>query len=312
MCLKDLIALWEKHLRLERRLSPHTCRSYVHDLEAFHVFMTHHLGKSITLKFLVDISTQDLRGFLSTQRRKGLSSRSIARVQSVLRTFYRWLNQEYHITNQAVLMMETPRFQACLPKPLDEEDVNILFNFFNSNQTLLQIYPLKTPQWIIQRDYGLFLLLYGTGLRISEALSLKEKDATSDILQIVGKGRKSRVVPLFFVVQKVLRAVVDQTPWAGDLNAPLFRSLRGHLLSTSVASRSLRKLREGLGLPTTLTPHSLRHTFATHILHQGGDLRTLQVLLGHESLSTTQKYLKVSRHHLQHTFMRAHPRYRKT
>lgn len=308
--LRDLIHLWLTSLRTERRSSQHTLLAYEQDLSDFCRFLTEHLGHPPTSRDLKKLTLRDFRSYLALKRQDKLSTRSIARTQSALRSFFKWIKHEYHILNEAIDMMETPRFNTTLPKALTPQELDILFDYFISGKAMA-FYPSKTPAWVMARDHSLFVLLYSTGLRISEALSLPEKACNQDILSILGKGKKTRLIPLLPAAQKILLNYRRLSPWAidlGDADAPLFRALKGTRLSSSAAGKALRFLRQSLGLPESLTPHSLRHTFATHILHKGGDLRTLQALLGHESLSTTQKYLKVEDNHLRKAFQNAHPR----
>ena len=302
-----IVTEWLETLRVERRLSPHTRTAYARDLKEFAVFMKEHLGRPLTPKIIPMISLHDFRGFLSHRRNHNLSPRSIARTQSALRSFFRWMASEYNIHNPAIIMMESPRFQTTLPKALTEKETQILFDFLLTGKGGAH-YPPLTPAWIKARDYSLFILLYATGLRISEALALTEKDCLNDVLRVVGKGKKMRMIPLLPAAQLLLKQSLDESPWSGSPDAPLFRSLRGHQLSSAASSKILRTLRGALGLPDSLTPHSLRHSFATHILQGGGDLRTLQALLGHESLSTTQKYLRIEDKHLLKVFQSSHPR----
>ncbi len=219
---------------------------------------------------------------------------------STLRNFFRFLDRGGLVHNPAVKAVKTPRLPKPVPKALDETD---------AKAAITTVAELQDEPWLAARDTALLILLYGCGLRIGEALSLTCADMPkSDVLRVIGKGRKERIVPVLPIVRDAVRAYRDICPFAPEDNAPLFVGKRGKALNPGVVQRQMRRLRALLGLAETATPHALRHSFATHLLAQGGDLRTIQELLGHASLSTTQRYTVVDEAHLTRVYRASHPR----
>jgi integrase/recombinase XerC len=296
------IADWQRWLKSERRVSDHTFDAYTRDLAAFLLFMTGHLGAEPDLAAFGAFKSADFRSYLAQRANLGISRSSIARGVSTLRNFFRFLERAELMHNPAIKTVRTPRLPKSVPKALDEEDALAAIRDAGAAQT---------EPWLAARDTALLLMLYGCGLRIGEALSLTCADMPrSDTLRVVGKGRKERIVPVLPVVREALGAYRKICPFAASPEEPLFIGARGKALNPGVVQRQMRILRARLGLPETATPHALRHSFATHLLAQGGDLRTIQELLGHASLSTTQRYTVVDAARLSSVYNAAHPRAR--
>ena len=285
-------------LARERRASPLTVKAYAADLAEFLGFLTNHLGGKPDLLALERVSQADLRAWLAfgASRKQGNATR--ARHLSAVRTFFRYLARHHGMQNPAPGLLGTPRARAPIPRALTpEQALGVAEEAGHSDD----------PVWQA-RDLALFTLLYGAGLRIGEALSLDVGAATLDgTLRVVGKGGKERVAPLLPAVQSALSAWLRVHPRAGP-GSPLFIGQRGGRLNPGVAQRTMRAYRQGEGLPAHATPHSLRHSFATHLLEGGADLRAIQTLLGHASLSTTQRYTSVNEAALKGIWLKAHPR----
>ena len=294
--LTPLLEDWLLALKNERRASPHTLSNYRRDLETFVRFMTEHKGEKVTDTTIQQASLADLRAWLAHLTRRGLDSASRARATSALRSFYKWSGRETGTYNSAVSLLRTPKHKQPLPKALSTLEADELLN-------------TDAETWTETRDQALFTLLYGAGLRIAEALSLQVRDARAEVLTVTGKGNKQRQVPVLPAVREKLAAWLALRGTAAD-DAPLFIGVRGDVLHPSIAQQSLRKLRARLGLPEHTTPHALRHSFATQLLGGGADLRVIQELLGHASLSTTQRYTDVETEQLLAVHSKAHPRAR--
>ncbi len=301
----DLVAAitdWRRWLESERRASRHTADAYGRDLSAFLTFLTGHLGGEASLKDLRGLKTADFRSYLAHRANTGVARSSIARGMSTLRNFFRFLERSDLVHNPAVKAVKTPRLPQTVPKALDEDD---------ALAAITSAGEMYDEPWLSARDTALFLMLYGCGLRIGEALSLTCGDTPkSDTLRVMGKGQKERIVPVLPVVREAIDAYRKLCPFTTDNNAPLFVGKRGKVLNPGVVQRQVRRLRAMLGLAQTATPHALRHSFATHLLAKGGDLRTIQELLGHASLSTTQRYTVVDAARLAKVYDAAHPRAR--
>jgi integrase/recombinase XerC len=296
------IESWRDWLIHERRCSRHTIDGYGRDLGFFLSFLNDHLGFPAGLKDLEKLKTADFRSFLARRSADGLSRASMARGLSTLRNFFRFLERRDLAHNAAIGGMRTPRTAKSIPKALTEED---------ALEAVQAIEELALEPWIGKRDVALMTLLYGCGLRISEALELNRNEAPSgEAMVITGKGNKQRVVPLLAVVVEAVEAYIDACPFALSPDDPLFVGVRGKRLNPGVFQKQVRNLRHLLGLPETATPHAMRHSFATHLLSGGGDLRTIQELLGHASLSTTQRYTDVDAGRLSAVYKQAHPRAR--
>ncbi|MDX2224291.1 MAG: tyrosine recombinase XerC, partial [Rhodospirillaceae bacterium] len=300
--LARAIADWRAWLAAERRASPHTADAYARDLAAFLSFLTGHLGDEPSVAALVDLKPADVRSYLADRAARGLARSSTARAMSTLRGFFRFLDKRGIAHNPVMNTVRTPRLPRSVPKALAERE---------ALDTVRAAAALHAEPWIAARDTALLLLLYGGGLRIGEALALNcGQIPRGDTLRVVGKGGKERIVPILPVVREAIARYRTLCPFAAAKTAPLFVGARGKPLNPGVVQRTMRTLRSQLDLPETATPHALRHSFATHLLAEGGDLRTIQELLGHASLSTTQRYTAVDAAALTRVYRQAHPRAR--
>lgn len=294
------IARWAEHLQVERQVSRHTLDAYLRDINQFTGFLKRHLGAPANLRDLATLKAMDFRAFMSSRRNEGVESRSLARQLSAIRTLYRWLELNGLARNPALAALRSPKLPHAIPKPLAAPAAS----------RVMQASEHAEP-WIAARDTAVLLLLYACGLRISEALNLNRHEAPvpprDDVLRITGKGGKVRLVPVLPAAVKAVETYLDLAPPL-DPNGPLFIGQRGGRLNARNIQLLMQSLRSGLGLPDTATPHALRHSFATHLLGGGADLRAIQELLGHSSLSTTQVYTGVDREHLLAQYDKAHPR----
>lgn len=299
--LRDRLAGWHNYLKAERRLSHRTQIIYGDAMDAFLAFLAEHLGEEITLGELEDLATADLRAYLSHLRKtRELSNTTLAQQVSALRSFFRYLEKQGAVANAAIQNLRTPKIPHRIPKPISEQGAAALIGATTES---------GEPAWIKARDAAVLTLLYGCGLRISEALSLSLADRPKgDALRIVGKGNKERVVPVLPAVHQAIDLYVDLCPHPLTRAGPLFVGIRGGALGARTVQKTVAKLRRALGLSETATPHALRHSFATHLLNNGGDLRAIQELLGHASLSTTQVYTEVEAKQLKSVYQRAMPR----
>ena len=283
--IKQLIAQWQSWLLNERRYSPHTLDAYSRDLSGFFDFAAEHLGKGPETADLAKLEVRDFRAYLSQRATRHIDKSSLARELSTLKNFFKWLARYDILRNPALSVIRTPRRAKVLPKALE---VNDTFNVIDEAQNL------ASNSWQGLRDTAIFTLLYGCGLRISEALSLNVGDiGNNDFLRIKGKGNKERIVPLLPVVVENINKYLAECPYQPKQGEPLFLGARGDRLVPRIIQRQMQKIRAYLGLPDNLTPHALRHSFATHLLAEGTDLRSIQELLGHASLTTTQRYTDV-------------------
>src|ERR1700733_15062744 len=283
----------------ERRASPHTIRANGDDGARFLGFQAQHVGGAVTQKRLAKLTPADIRAFISSRRSEGLGAGGVQRALAAVRSFYKFLAKEGILENAAARSIRTPRVRRGLPRPLSVADAERAISEAGEH----------TVEWMGARDAALLTLLYGAGLRISEALGLKRGDVPlGETLTVVGKGRKERSVPVLPLLQTALNDYAAKIPFTGAPSSPLFLSRRGRPMSPREAQGLMQRLRGRLGLPDKATPHALRHSFATHILQGGGDLRSLQELLGHASLSTTQIYTAMDTRQLLETYSRAHPR----
>ena len=290
---------WQNWLAHERRASPNTLRAYGDDVSRFIAFQCGHLGVAVAEKQLAALKTADIRAFIASRRGDGLSGGGIQRALAAVRSFYRYLARENILENAAPRAIRTPRLKRRLPRPLSEEDAARVMHEAGEHDV----------EWLGARDAALITLLYGAGLRISEALSLKRGDVPlGETITILGKGRKERMVPVLPLLRDAIGAYEKTIPFAGAPGTPLFLSRRGKAMSPREAQSLMQRLRGRLGLSERATPHALRHSFATHILSGGGDLRSVQELLGHASLSTTQTYTALETRQLLETYEKAHPR----
>lgn len=294
---------WLEWLASERRAATHTVNAYQRDIGQFIAFAAEHGGGKVSINKLSALELTDLRAWLSWLAGRGLTAASRARAVAAVRSWFRWLDRTGRMHNDAINLLRLPKVVRRMPRPLSSTEANNL-----TDAAAIQ----DTEPWLAARDEALLLLLYGAGLRISEALNLNHRDLDApERLVVRGKGNKERVVPILPVVRSTIMAYVKTKPYAVTADAPVFIGARGKRLNPGVAERQMRQLRQHLGLPDTATPHALRHSFATHLLAGGADLRTLQELLGHASLSTTQVYTKIEHMQLERVYQNAHPRARK-
>ena len=290
---------WLAVLRHQRRLSPHTLRAYGDDAGRFVEFLAGHIGGPVTAEALNALRPADIRAFLTVRRRDGLGARGVQRAMAALRSFFRHLERSALASGAAVQAVRSPRIPHSLPRPLSEHDALRVMAEAGED----------SRKWIAARNTALITLLYGTGLRISEALSLKRSDVPlADRITVVGKGRKERVVPVIDAVRDAAAAYIRACPYDPGKSGPLFLSIKGAAMTAREAQRIMQEMRSRLGLSPSATPHALRHSFATHLLQNGGDLRAVQELLGHASLSTTQKYTEVEERRVMAIYEAAHPR----
>ena len=312
--LNSALEGWLNWLRHERRAADNTVASYIRDVKSFLQFLSGHLGFTPGIKDLEHLKPVDFRAFLASEGNLGKSKTTIAHKMSTLRTLFRYFERGDILSNGAIGAVRTPRVPKSIPKALSVEEALEMVECVD---------VFATEPWVGKRDRALLMLLYGCGLRIGEALSLNVGDfpasqeaqeahpAGSDAMTITGKGNKQRVVPILRAVSKSVAEYVKSSPFPMKPTSPLFLGVRGGRLSSGVAQATVRNLRGFLNLPDTATPHALRHSFATHLLSGGGDLRTIQELLGHASLSTTQRYTDVDEVRLQAVYNRTHPRARR-
>lgn len=279
--LKKIIDEWRGWLKNERRYSAHTLDAYSRNLAVF----TDFFEKTLTLPALNKLEVRDFRAYISSLAGQNLAKSSIAREISAVKNFFRWLDMNDLVKNSAISIISSPRLPKILPKAVDIDDT---FNIIGEAEDMAK----KT--WEGLRDTAVFTLLYGCGLRISEALSLNIGDLDNqNFLRITGKGNKTRIVPLLPIVIERINDYLAEVPYKMRHGEPMFLGARGERLSPRIIQRQMQKIRTSLGLPDTLTPHALRHSYATHLLTEGINLRSIQELLGHASLSTTQRYTDV-------------------
>lgn len=293
---------WLDALARERRLAPKTLIAYGRDLRQFLVFLTGHLGGAPTVGDLVGLKPLDIRGFLAARRAEGVQSRSLMRQLAALRSFARHLEREGHGTPSAFAAVRSPKLARTLPRPLAAANALAL-----TDPTLRE----GREPWILARDAAVLALLYGAGLRVAEALGISRQDApvgALDSVTVVGKGAKTRTVPVIAPVRLAIEDYLKLCPHRLAPQGPLFVGHKGGPLSPRIIQFAVAELRGVLGLPPSATPHALRHSFATHLLARGGDLRGIQELLGHASLSSTQLYTRVDAARLLSAFDAAHPR----
>jgi integrase/recombinase XerC len=301
------LIVWLGYLTHERRASPRTVEAYGAGVTAFLTFIEQHRASTLTLADLGEVSTAEFRAYLAYRRsgEQQLSPRSLSQALSALRAFYQWLDRRQGVVNPALALVRGPRVKPSQPRPVSEDQARGLLIEAGDPESLLE----ASEAWEAARDVAVLTLLYGCGLRISEALSLKRADAPlADVLRIVGKGSKTRMVPVLPAVRQAVEAYVAHLPFALAPDDALFRAKRGGDLGPRRVQALMQNLRGQLGLPDSATPHALRHSFATHLLGGGADLRTIQELLGHASLSTTQKYTDVDAAGLLAAYASAHPR----
>lgn len=294
-------AEWLTYLRVEKRFSPHTLRAYQHDLDGFLGFLTRHIAKPPGLNDLGATTLADFRSYLSRRTVEGAGPATRARALASVRHFLKWLDRRGHLHNPAIAHIRTPKQPKRLPRALPPAQA--------AQAISAPAVKADQPEWVTLRDQALFTLLYAAGLRIDEALRLDYKNRPSgEFMRVMGKGNKERLVPVLPIILQAMTPYLEACPFTHTDSAPLFFGERGKRLNQGIAQKQLRILRRAYGLPETLTPHALRHSFASHILQNGGDLRSIQELLGHASLKTTQRYLDFDNAQLLAIYDRAHPR----
>lgn len=299
------VEAWLTHLQAERNLADNTLEAYERDARQFFGFLGRHWERPPCLADLETLQSADIRAFMAWRRSEGASSRSLSRAMSGLRTLFRRLDKLGLASNRALMAMALPKVPHSIPRPLTEEKARGVMDEGAASEDRGQ------QAWIGARDQAVLLLLYGSGLRISEALGLNRRDAPlppRDMLRVKGKGGRERLAPVLPIVQEAVRRYLELCPYPLADADPLFVGAKGGRLSPRIIQLLMERLRISLGLPETATPHALRHSFATHLLGRGVDLRAIQELLGHASLSTTQVYTEVDRAALLQIYDKAHPR----
>ncbi len=298
--LSAALADWLDTERALKGAAENTITAYRADVAGFLSFMTTHQGDTLGLAPIARISVTDMRSWMAHERGAGVGARSLARKLSAVKTFYRWLSRREGFEPTAVLSTRSPKYTRKLPRPLAED----------AARAMIDTVELQARDgWIAARDVAVVTLLYGCGLRISEALSLTGADyPLPQPLRITGKGGKERIVPVIAAARDAVADYVQLCPYPAEADAPLFRGARGGALNARLIQKVVAQSRMQLGLPATATPHAMRHSFATHLLNKGGDLRAIQELLGHASLSTTQAYTAVDTARLLEVYQAAHPK----
>ena len=297
---QDLIDRWLQYLTTERQLSDGTVLNYVRDLRDFCYFMQRYREAKLDRADLAALQVTDFRAWLADRRRGGQTNTASAKALSALRNFYRFLERNSFLTNPAIQAVSTPKIPKAIPRPLNEQ---------GARGVISDIGTLSDEPWVAARDTAVVTLLYGCGLRISEALGLDRHQAPfGESIIVTGKGNKQRLVPILPVVRDAVDAYLELCPHVLKPKGPLFVGVRGKRLQQAMIQKQIRLLRAGLNLPPSATPHALRHSFATHLLASGGDLRTIQELLGHASLASTQHYTQVDTDQLLDTYNKAHPK----
>jgi integrase/recombinase XerC len=298
--LGGALADWLTHLRALKGAAPNTLNAYQRDVARYLGFLARHQGGAEGLARIAAVSQTDLRAWMAEERGRGLSPRSLARALSAVKSFTAWSADRTDSDATTILSARGPKFRRKLPRPLSEDGAAAI---------LSEIGEDARQDWIAARDTAIATLLYGLGLRISEALSLTGAcHPLPEVIRITGKGGKTRIVPVIPVAAQAVAAYVRLCPLDLSPDAPLFRGARGGPVNPRLIQSAMERARLRLGLPASATPHALRHSFATHLLSAGGDLRAIQELLGHASLSTTQGYTAVDTARLMEVYEKAHPR----
>ncbi len=303
LCAADLaekLHEWNDYLSFEKHMSKHTLRAYSADVGHFMKFLFDHLGKQPSLNDLSEISIRDFRSWMSKKAMDGTSNASRARSLSGVKSLLSWLDKQGIMHNAAINTVRSPKLPHKLPRPLHEEQ---------AFDVIKHAGMMEKHDWVGMRNMALFTLLYGCGLRINEALSLDIRDYPRDgFLRVIGKGNKERQVPVLELVESALEDYLASSPYSNEQDRAIFLGARGQRLNQGVAQRAMRQLRGTLGLPENATPHALRHSFATHLLQNGANLREIQELLGHVSLSSTQRYTEINAAEMMRVYKSAHPR----
>ena len=297
---RDALQNWLEGQKALNGASDNTLDAYRRDVAEFLSFITEHKGEPQGLRALERVTISDMRAWMARSRSTGIAPRSLARKLSAVKTFFRWLSEREGFDPTAVLSTRSPKFHRKLPRPLDED----------AARDMIDTVQLQSgSDWVAARDTAVLTLLYGCGLRISEVLALQGRDfPIAETLRIIGKGGKERIVPVVAVARQAVARYVELCPYTTEPDFALFRGVRGGALNPRQIQKVTEATRRQLGLPASATPHALRHSFATHLLNAGGDLRAIQELLGHASLSTTQAYTAVDTARLLEVYRAAHPK----
>lgn len=297
--MKEVINNWHDYLTLQRNYSAHTTTSYLHDLNHFLAFLTEYNAAPLALENLAQVDLRAFRSWLAKRHGQEYIAASNARALSAIKNFYNFLEKSYGIKCHILYSVRTPKKAKLIPKSLSENEAQISIDHIDEFG--------KMP-WIELRNKALLVLLYASGLRISEALSLTKDDLKNpEFIKITGKGRKERILPWLEIAKNLIEQYLAMLPYDIKDNEQIFRGKMGKVLQPAVFGRELIALRRFYGLPEHLTPHAFRHSFATHLLENGADLRAIQDLLGHQSLSTTQIYTKINLKHLENVYNQSHP-----
>lgn len=296
---QELIIKWQKYLSLQKNYSNHTLISYNNDLKHFLEFMNYYNSDIVTMDYIKAADIRLMRSWLAKRKCDNFVTSSIARGLSAIKNFYKFLEKTAELHNHVVFSIKSPKKSKLLPKALSGEEVNI---------SLDHIEEYGNSQWIEIRNKALLVLIYASGLRISEALSITKLHLQNlEFIKIMGKGSKERVIPWLAIARNLITEYLEKLPYELKDDEPIFRGKQGKKLQPPVFNRELIKLKRFYGLPEHLSAHSFRHSFASHLLENGADLRSIQELLGHKSLSTTQSYTKTSIKHLETAYVTAHP-----
>ena len=296
--LKNYISEWEDWIASEKRLSINTIDSYKIDLRLFLDFLSEHFNKDITLEDLINLEDDEITSWFSYRLEKQNSHRSNARSLSSIKSFINFLFKKKEIKISNIMKKKGPKFENALPRPISENQILRMVRELN----------LETKEWVSKRNLSIIFLMWGYGLRIGEILNLKVKDFNNPDLQIVGKGGKMRLIPIQKFIFDYIKSMIDKRPFSADPDSYIFLGEKGKKLQASIIQKLIRNLRKKLLLPENTSPHSLRHTFATTLLENMVDLRSIQELLGHSSLSSTQKYTSVNSKRLKSILEAYHPR----
>ncbi len=298
--VQQMLNDWGNYLSVQRRLSPKTVSSYMEDMKGFFDFLFQTFQEPVNEKILKDLTITDFRAFLSWRSQKNIDRNSVARGVSALKNFFKYLMRQDILKNSVVMSVRVARPHHHLPHPITPDQAKEFLDW---------AFKINKKEWSGWRDKALFTLMYGCGLRIAETLSLDVKDVSPvpEILRIKGKGNKERLVPVLPAVRRTLQTYLHHHPHP-LMEYPLFVGAQGDRINPGVVQRTVRQIRGLMGLPETVTPHALRHSFATHLLQNGGDLRSIQELLGHSSLAATQRYTEITAKDMERTYQKAHPR----
>tara|TARA_B100000886_G_scaffold292377_1_gene218185 strand:+ start:80 stop:988 length:909 start_codon:yes stop_codon:yes gene_type:complete len=299
--LKRSFGDWVSWITSEKRLSKNTVTSYQKDLTLFFKFLSNHYSKEVYLCDLIQLSEDDITSWFSERLRKGITHRSNARSLSSIKSFFRFLEREKKIKFNGVISRVGPKFEGSLPRPISEKQVDLIINEIKKEKV----------EWVLVRNLSIVLLMWGYGLRIGEVLNIKVKDLFSEAIEFHGKGDKKRLIPIHNILLSFMKEILKNSPYVNKKEDYIFIGKKGKKLQPSIIQKLIRKIRRKYLLPENTTPHSLRHSFATHLLEKMVDLRTIQEILGHSSLSTTQRYTAVSMKKLRNILEVYHPRARR-